>query len=419
LSYASDEASLPGTPDSDRVFDSPNDCSVTPFSSPPTADYYTPQALKESGSSDSDGFFLSPSRRLFESPSSFVDKDNSTTNCGQKITSTAAISATSTTVDAPGDIDKPGVVVETITEINTISSQEHSKELPIMTKKEVNIEETTTKVSIAQANAPVADNPPVGYPTVGICSPKRQGTLRGQGPFHTEIYKYLTATQLKKGIVYVLQHKEHDNIFKIGFSEHSVDERLKQSGNCYRGLYTPIYQSDRLFAAHKAEVLARVFLRGMNLNITECYNCGKAHRELFKGIKETILSTVQTMVGFVRDRAYELSEDGVWKLSVYAHNKVTNMVKFSPTGLLVSEESQEEPNNTQPKSESESKSEHTIDAKSITVEHTSIVQVAADIPIESTELDQSTSKPSALPKKSRPSLGTVFGKIKNKIPGLS
>ncbi|SPJ90303.1 uncharacterized protein FTOL_13184 [Fusarium torulosum] len=414
LSYASDEASLPGTPDSDRVFDSPNDCYMTPFSSPPTADY-TPQALKESGSSESDGFFLSPSRRLFGSPSSYVDKDNSTTDCDQKITSTVAIGATSTTVDAPGDIVKPGVVVETITEVNTISSQEHSKELPIMIKKEVNIEETTTKVSIAQANAPIADNPLVGYPTVGKCSPKRQGTLRGQWPFHKEIYKYLTATQLKEGIVYVLQHNEHNDIFKIGFSEHSVDERLKQPGNCYRGLYTSIYESDRFLAAQKAETLAQVFLRGMNPNITECYNCGKAHRELFKGNEETILSTVQTMVSFVNDRAYEEGEDGVWKLSVYAHKKINNMVRFSPMGFLGSEEPQEEPNSTQPKSESED----IIDAKSITVEHTSIVQATADIPIESTELDQSTSKPSALPKKSRPSLGTRFGELKNKIPGLS
>jgi hypothetical protein len=420
LSYASDEASLPGTPDSDRVFDSPNDCYMTPLSSPPTADY-TPQALKESGSSDSDGFFLSPSRRLFKSPSSYVDKDNSTTDCDQKITSTVAISATSTTVDAPGDIGKPGVVVETITEVNTISSQEHSEELPIMIKKEVNIEETTTKVSIEQADAPAADNPLIGDTDVGKCSLKRQGTLRGQGPILVEIYKYLTATQLKEGVVYVLQHKEHDNIFKIGFSEHNVDERLKQSGNCYRGLYTSIYQSAKFRAAHKAEALAQVFLRGMNLNITECNNCGKAHRELFKGIKQTILSTVQTMVSFVDDGAYEKGEDGVWKLSAYAHKKVTNMVNFSPMGLLVSEEPHEEPSNTQPKSESESESEseHTFDAKSITVEHTSIVQVAADIPIESTELDQSTSKPSALPKKSRPSFGTFCGKVKNKFSGLS
>ncbi|KAH7262046.1 hypothetical protein BKA59DRAFT_462547 [Fusarium tricinctum] len=413
LSYASDEASLPGTPDSDRVFDSPNDHNITPFSSPPTADYYTPQALKGSGSSDSGGFFLSPSRRLFESPSSYVDNDNSTTDCDQKIASTVAISVTSTAVDAPGDVGKPGVVVETITEINTVSPQEISKELPVMIKKESSIEETTTNISITQANAPVADNPLVGDTAVGKCSLKRQGTLRSRGPILDEIYDYLTPIQLKKGIVYVLQHNEHADIFKIGFSEHSADKRLNQPGNCYRDFYKPIYESPRFFAAHKAEAIAMVFLRGVNLHIIKCYKCGKKHRELFRGDKEKVVGAVQAMVSFVRDGAYEKDKDGVWKLSAHANKKV----EFSPMGLLASEELQEEPESTQPKSESES--EDTIDAKPITVEHTTTVQVAVDIPIESTEVDESTSKPPALPKKSRSSIGTFFGKVKNKISGPS
>ncbi|KAH6968499.1 hypothetical protein DER45DRAFT_546517 [Fusarium avenaceum] len=412
LSYDSDEASLPGTPDSDRVFDFPNDCNMTPFSSPPTADYYTPQAWKESSNSGSDGFFLSPSRRLFESPSSYADKDNYATDCDQKITSTVAISTTSTAVDAPGDVGKLGVV-ETITEINTVSPHELSKEFPIMIKKESSIEETTTNISITQANAPVADNPLVGDTAVGKCSLKRQGTLRDRGPILTEIYDYLTPIQLKEGVVYVLQHKKHADIFKIGFSEHSADKRLNQPGNCYRDFYEPIYESARFFAAHKAEAIAMMFLRGRNLHITECYKCGKKHRELFQGDKEKVVGTVQAMVSFVRDGAYEKDKDGVWKLSAYANNKV----EFSPMGLLASEELQKGPESTQAKSESEP--EDTIDAKPITIEHTTIVQVAVDIPIESTEVDESTSKPPALPKKSRPSLGTVLGKVRNKISGPS
>ncbi|CAJ0539451.1 Ff.00g070590.m01.CDS01 [Fusarium sp. VM40] len=413
LSYASDEASLPGTPDSDRVFDSPSDCNMTPFSSPPTADYYSPQAWKESSNSGSDGFFLSPSRRLFESPPFYADKDNSATDCDQKITSTVAISTTSTAVDAPGDVGKPGVVVDTIIEINTASPQELSKEFPIMIKKEYSIEETTTNISITQANAPVADNPLAGDTAVGKCSLKRQGTLRGGGPILVEIYDYLTPIQLKKGIVYVLQHKEHADIFKIGFSEHSADKRLNQPGNCYRDFYKPIYESAQFFAAHKAEAIAMVFLRGMNLHITKCYKCGKKHRELFQGDKEKVVGTVQAMVSFVRDGAYEKDKDGVWKLSAYANNKV----EFSPMGLLASEELQKGPESTQPKSESEP--EDTIDAKPITIEHTTIVQVAVDIHIESTEVDESTSKPPALPKKSRPSIGTMLGKLKTKISGPS
>ncbi|KAM0254114.1 hypothetical protein ACHAP5_000100 [Fusarium lateritium] len=412
LSYVSDEASLPGTPDSDRVFESPNACDITPFSSPLTA-YYTPQAMK-TGSSGSDGFFFSPSRRLFESPSSFVNEENSTTDYDQNVTSTLAISATPTTVDAPGDIDRPSVVVETITEINTITSQEPSKELPIMIKKEVNIEETTTKVSIAQANAPVPGNPLVDS-VVGKRSCKRKGTVRGDGPFLVKLYDYLTATQLKEGVVYVLQHSKHEDIFKIGFSEHSANKRLEQPGNCYRDLYNIVYESKRLIAAQKAEALAQVSLRRMNLDIIECYECGSAHRELFQGPKEEILKTVQDMESFVRGGSYERHEDGKWKLSDEADKNVSNMVNLLLKGLLVSEESQEEPKNTQPGSESE----EIMESKSITVEHTSIVEVAGDIPIESTEVDESTSKPSALPETSGPSVGTRLGKLMNKIPGLS
>ncbi|KAM0212923.1 hypothetical protein ACHAPA_011924 [Fusarium lateritium] len=411
LSYASDEASLPGTPDLDRVFESPNACDITPFSSPLTT-HYTPQALK-SGSSDSGGFFFSPSRRLFESPSSFINEDNSTTDYDQNITSTMAISATSTTVDAPGDIDKPSVVVDTITEINTRTSQEPSKELPIMIKKEVKIEETTTKVSIAQANGPAPGNPLVDS-AVGKCSSKRKGTGRGDGPFLVELYNYLTATQLKEGVVYVLQHNIHNDIFKIGFSEHSANKRLEQPRNCYRDLYTPIYESKRLTAAQKAEALAQVSLRRMNLNIIECYECGSAHRKLFQGPKEEILNTVQEMESFVRGGGYERHEDGKWKLSDHADEKVSNMVNLLLTGLLGSEESQEEPKNTQPGSESE----EIMESKSIIVEHTPIVEVA-DIPIKSTEVDESTSKSSALPEIPGPSVGTRLGKLMNKIPGLS
>ncbi|KAI6752793.1 hypothetical protein HG530_013545 [Fusarium avenaceum] len=419
LSYNSDEASLPGTPDSDRVFDSPNDCNMTPFSSPPTVDYNTPQTWKESSNSGSDGFFLSPSRRLFESPSSHVDKDKSTTDGYQKTTSTVAISTISTTVDAPGDVGKPSVVVETVTEINTVSSQEHSKELPIILKKEVNIEKTVTEVSIAQANDPVVDNPPVGNLTVGK-SPKRKGSLNGQVLFHTEIYKPLVATQLKDGIVYVLKHNKRDDMFKIGFSKHNVDERLKQPRNCYRGSYASIYESERFRGAQKAEALANSFLRDMKPDMTPCYKCGATHRELFQGAKETIVSTVQAMEGFVRDGAYEEVEGGVWKLSAYAHKKVTKMFNFS-LKVLASEEPQGGPDHTQPKSEfgSASGSVDIIDAQSIAVEHTSIVEVAADIPIKSTEVDESTSKSTPLPKKSRPSLGTVLGKVRNKISGPS
>ncbi|KAM0344685.1 hypothetical protein ACHAPU_007280 [Fusarium lateritium] len=406
-SYASSEASLPSTPYSDRVFDSsPIDCDITPFSSPPTADE-TLETARKSPNFDSGSFFSTPTRRVFASPSSSVDEDKLIAGDDEKSVFSVTDSATSTNLGALFDNGKPDAIVESTTEVIVTSSLELSNELPIMTKKEVSVEKTVTSASIALADGHV--NPHLVSTPVGICNLKRTATMRDFTPIIKELYNYLTTYQVSNpGILYVLQHMEHKDVFKVGFTTETAAKRLNQSGNCCRGFYEIIYESQGgFFAAKKAEILAHKVLNPYKLNLVECENCEKGHRELFTGSKETIVNQVKAIENFIRLKPYVESDDGVWRFSVEEEHRMNNTRGFSHAALQAYFEEAEQRLNVVQASSGE-----TLDTKSVTATQTTAVEVLTDVPIKSTEPEESTDEASA-PQKA--SLGTRFGEATKKF----
>ncbi|KAF5665855.1 hypothetical protein FHETE_6494 [Fusarium heterosporum] len=410
-SYDSSETSLPSTPHSDRVFDSsPVDYDITPFSSPLTA-YETPEIVEKSQSFDSGSFFSTPTRRSFASPSSTNDEDKLIAGDVEKYASSVADSATSTNLNASFDKGKPDTIVKSTTEVIVTSSPALSSKLPIMTNQEVSIEKTVTKVSIAQADGHV--NPHLVSTPVGICNLKRTTTMRNFAPIVTELFTYLTAHQVKnKGILYVLQHQTHRDVFKVGFTTGTATERLNQSGNCCHGFYERVYESnDKFFAAKKAESLALKVLTPYKLDIVECNNCEQGHRELFTGSGETIVNQVKTIENFIRLKPYVEGDDGVWRFSVEEEHRLNNTRGFSRDALQAYFEEAEQRLNVVPADSGE-----VLDTKPVTTTtQTTVVEIMADVNIKSTEPEELTDQASAPQKVSKQSWGTRLGEVKRKV----
>ncbi|KAF4996523.1 hypothetical protein FGRMN_4452 [Fusarium graminum] len=409
-SYDSPETSLPSTPYSDRVFDSsPIDCDITPFSSPLTA-YETPEIAEKSKSFDSGSFFSSPTSRSFASPSSFVDEEKFIAGDAEKDVPLVADSATSTNLNAPFNNIKPDVIVKSTTEVIVTSSRDVSSDLPIMTKKEVGVENTHTKVSVTQAGGHA--NPHLVSTPVGICNLKRTATMRSFAPIITELYNYLTPYQVKNhGILYVLRHKENSDVFKVGFTTGTAAERLNHSGNCCHGIYDPVYESnDKFFAAKKAEILALKVLTPYKLNVVECNNCEQGHRELFTGSEETIVNQVRAIENFIRLEPYVEGDDGVWRFSVEEEHRLNNTRGFSRKALQAYFEEAEQRLNVVPAASGE-----VLDTKSVTATQTTAVEILADVNINSTEPEESTGQASAPLKISGQGLRARLGEMKRKV----
>ncbi|RYP65089.1 hypothetical protein DL771_008470 [Monosporascus sp. 5C6A] len=170
---------------------------------------------------------------------------------------------------------------------------------------------------------------------LGLTSLQRKGSLRNHTPVFSEIYKPLTSVQKEYGIVYVLEHKIENGLFKIGWTRTTAEERLKQAGNC-SGSNAEILHQTRggpFFAASKAEKLAQTVLRHHNLTITECEQCGGGHREWFRAPRERVVEIVEMMETFVRLPAYESKDGQTWKLSDAAYEMIRTMCEFSTSRL--------------------------------------------------------------------------------------
>ncbi|KAJ4265666.1 hypothetical protein NW762_004960 [Fusarium torreyae] len=436
FSYASSEASLPGTPEQSSIFDSPIERDVTPFSSPLT-ECDTPRTPCKSPSSDTYYFIEdTPSKIIYRSPVSIeTEEEPAIAEINTKDVSILTINPTSTAFDEPSNTEKCDVV-ERITERCAISSQESSNKTPIVAVKEV-VEQASTVIvedTIAQKKSPFLSRGPIkqqgAYVAgIGYGFPKRKGSLRDDSSVVREFYKYLTPSQLEEGRVYVLQHNEHDDIFKIGFTKSTASQRSSQPGNCYSENTRAIYQSDAPFVgAMKAERLAQASLHDRNMYITKCDKCGHGHREWFRSTKETILETVKLMEGFIRLPAYEL-QDGKMKLSAVANEMVKTMCNFSTKKLGIIMASYQESNMI------EYDSEKPIGTKLMSTTQTTVCEVTAEAPDQSVEVKEPSTQlsvpPSTDSKESSPSMGTKvgrvfkgarksFGHIKDKIqPGRS
>ncbi|KAM0552487.1 hypothetical protein ACHAPJ_007815 [Fusarium lateritium] len=418
FSYASSEASLPGTPEQSSVFDSPTERDMTPFSSPPAEDD-TPRTPCKSPSSDIYSFIQdTPSKIVYRSPTSIeAEEEPAIAEVNTKDVSIVTINPTSTAYEAPSKIEKSGVIVESVTELGPISSPEPSKRIQIVAAKEVVTEQASTVAvedTIAQQKSPFLSKNPIkqqgAYVAgIGYSFPKRTGSLRDDSSVVREFYKYLTPDQLKEGRVYILQHNEHEDVFKIGFTRSTASQRSSQSGNCYSENTRAIYESDTPFVgAMKAERLAQASLQDRNLYITKCDKCGHGHREWFQSTKQTILEAVKLMEGFVRLPAYEL-QDGKMKLSVVGNEMVKTMCNFSTKKLGIIMASYQESNMI------EYDSGKHIETKLMSTTQTTVCEVTAEAPDQPVEVEEPPTQllvPSSIDSKEpSPSMGTKFGNV--------
>lgn len=168
---------------------------------------------------------------------------------------------------------------------------------------------------------------------LGITSLQRTGSLRDNSPVITELYKPLTARQQQDGIVYILRHDNIDNLFKIGWTTTSADEKRRQSGNCYGTDSQVIHESQaKFFGAMKAGRLAQVIFRHDNIRVTECKQCNRGHRGWFQIPEEEVRRAVRLMEDLVRLPGYTMQK-GEMRLSPAAHSLIQGMSGFSPEKL--------------------------------------------------------------------------------------
>jgi hypothetical protein len=342
--YASSEASLPGTPTQNQVFESPTVEYDTPPSSPLVGDD-TPRTAEKSPASSFGSFVpCTPSRINHHSPLPNID-DLSTSDGNSKDIPVLALGINSTP-DKPADSGKPDGIAENVTEINVISPKEASHGLPILAKEDGVAEETGIVETIdddagADDNDSDTDEPRLAHPTLGQLGIRRNGTISNKSDIIKELGRSLTQNQMRKGKVYVLKHKEQDNLFKIGWTATTVSTSLSQPSNCYGGscVLKPIHESDEAFRGSlKAQRLAHVYLRDINLRIDKCKTCGKGHREWFNGPLGAIMSTVRVMENFVRRPAYDLEG----KLFDEAKDIVMKMTNVTLKGIEDLREKDEE-----------------------------------------------------------------------------
>ncbi|TQN68609.1 hypothetical protein CSHISOI_06852, partial [Colletotrichum shisoi] len=133
-------------------------------------------------------------------------------------------------------------------------------------------------------------------------------------------------------IVYVLKYVKHEGLYKIGWTKTTVEDRLKQSGNCCKFNTTTVYESPggQFVGAAKVEKLVHEMLRFHNVKVSECAYCAKGHREWFKAPKEMVLNHIKVMECFVKLPAYTSENGECWKLSGPAYDIVRRMTNITP-----------------------------------------------------------------------------------------
>lgn len=411
-----DEASEPETPETE-VFD-PSVCSDTsPFPTPLTEpdSIRTPIKLPASilGRSIPD----TQPDITDHAPVSTIDEDESAVNAITKDISTLSLGSTLPTPNKSSAGGKPSIA-ESISEDDDSSFNEMFEELSITTDENSVIDQATTGVSTWKGKAPKVEDDPLGHEIaikgIGIARLSRKGTLHYASPIIKALYTPPTpGKQRRRGIVYILRSTSNKEIFKIGWTEKSAEERHHQPNNCYGKDTEIIYESSNPFAgAYKAEILAHKFLGKLNRPIIRCETCGKGHREWFEGEETVIRGTLEAMEDFLQMPAYELKAgqdvDGEMMLSQEAEKRVKSMCNISIEGLRGSTTGQKEPASAQE-----------VLGESVEVNsQTTAPQVTADILIQSTEVESSQkSETSAAGKLGRwvGNAGTKLAKGKRKV----
>lgn len=203
----------------------------------------------------------------------------------------------------------------------------------------LNIEEETHDISPADPEPPSAATGSASgrveeigsidkFIKLGIVQMHRAGSLRDSSPVYHEMHKPLKGQDMSKGIVYILQKDDSDELFKIGWTTLTAAERHRHNNNCYSKGSRIIYESDAQFqAARRAESLSHTILRHKNIRVSKCTHCGGGHREWFNASEEEIRRTVSIMEALVRLPGYVL-RDGEMKLSQEAYTLVEDMSKF-------------------------------------------------------------------------------------------
>ena len=209
-------------------------------------------------------------------------------------------SATQKTAPLPTD----PAIVESLGALTIDASQQRNVHV---TQKSVDIVETT-------------DFRMVGLGLARAAALRRQVSVRDRSPLMQEIYKHLTLTEQKPGVVYILRHLRIPELWKIGWTSRSAEERLGDSHNCYGKAGRVLYQTQggSFSGANKAEKLAHAFLRENNLHVTECEWCGKGHGEWFQGPEDKVRDAVTLMENLVKLPGYVL-QDGKMRLSTEIH----------------------------------------------------------------------------------------------------
>ncbi|KAF4332326.1 hypothetical protein FBEOM_13873 [Fusarium beomiforme] len=387
-SYASSEASLPGTPNQDRVFESSTAGYLTPLSSPPV-EKDTPRTEEKSPASGLDSFIpCTPSRIGHHSPLPTID-DMSASDDSLKDIPILVVGVTPTP-GKPAGFSKPDGITKNITELNVISSQSSSNELSIISKKdfveETAIVETIDDEAVVDENHFVIDEPQLAHPTLSGLGLRRNGTISKTSNIIKEFGRPLTQNQMREGKVYVLKHKEEDKMFKIGWTTTTVSTSLSQPNNCYRGSceLKPIYESKDAFRGSlKVQRLAHVFLRDISLRVDKCKICGKGHREWFQGPLEAIISTVSVMENFVRRPAYDL--DG--ELFDEAKDIVMSMTNVTLKGIEGLREKDEGSDRTRVQLSG---------ANPVALTQTVVSEDLADLHVRPDKVGESLSQPEAL-----------------------
>ncbi|KAH7192952.1 uncharacterized protein B0J16DRAFT_67562 [Fusarium flagelliforme] len=408
-----DEASEPETPETPEteIFD-PSVCSDTsPFPTPLTEPDSIRTPIKLPASILDRSIPDTQPDIVNHVPMSTTDKEKFAVNAITKDISTLSLGSTLPTPNKSSAGGKTAIA-ESISEDDDASFQGMPGELSIITDGKSVIDQATTGVSTWEGKAPKVEDDPLGHQIaiegIGIARLSRKGTLHHVSPIIKALNTPPTpGKQRRHGIVYILRSTSNKEIFKIGWTEKSAEERHHQPNNCYAKNTEIIYESRKPFAgAYKAELLAQKFLGSCNLPIIECESCGKGHREWFKGEETVIRGTLEAMEDFLQMPAYELKageeNDGEMTLSQEAKKRVKSMCNISIEGLRGSTIGQKEPASLQDDVLGES-----IGVNSQTATQTTAPQVTADIPVQTTEVES--------PQKSETSAGQKIGRLVGNI----
>ncbi|KAL4725329.1 hypothetical protein ACLX1H_007476 [Fusarium chlamydosporum] len=407
----SDDASQPGTPDPE-IFDSSDLSNTSPFPTPLTEPDSVRTPIKGPTSILDRPMPCVPPGEVNQNPLFISDNDASNVNAITKDISTLSLGHACSNADSPSVYGKPATA-ESISSGDDVSFQGMPEEISIIRDGKTIIEQTTFDTSISQEEVPNVENISLGDEIaihgIGVGQLSRKGTLHQVSPIFKDLSTPPTKSQWEYGVLYVLQHTQNEEIFKVGFTGQSAIQRQYQPNNCYGKNTKIIYESNTAFAgARKAEHLAHLFLRKQRLEVTDCAICGKGHVEWFKGTATVIVGTVTVMEDFIRLPAYELKagqeENGEMMLSHEAERRIRNMFNISIEGLKGSVGAQKEPASIQ------MHARESVEVDGLTDTQISLPQITADVLVESTETDESFSQSTEPSKKPGVSPAKLMGR---------